>query len=97
MKRKLWILFAIATWLALLLASTSLAETTGQCGDNVNYVFYPFSGTLEISETGPMWDFEGTTVTSLFSGEDVAKQIKVVVIENGVTEIGYGAFHGQAA
>lgn len=63
---------------------------SGKCGDNVNYVLDD-NGTLIISGTGPMENY-----SDLDDYRDPWFQsrstIKKIVIENGVTSIGHGAF-----
>ena len=58
--------------------------TTGKCGENVTYSFDSKTGTLTISGTGDMCSSD----YSVFY-----KNIKVVIIEKGVTSIGYEAFY----
>lgn len=57
---------------------------TGQCGENVYWTFDSSTGLLTISGTGEMTEEEGA-----FYNEAL---IKKVVINNGVTSIGVGAF-----
>ena len=71
---------------------------SGTCGDNLTWQFFD-NGTLEISGTGEMYDF------NIFSSEDKEdylpwreyrrqNQIKKVIVNQGVTSIGSGAFWG---
>jgi hypothetical protein len=64
----------------------------GTCGENVNYSFDSSTGTLTISGTGAMTDYEATE--SPFFNKT---EIQSVVIENGVTSIGKNAFRSCSA
>ena len=94
-KRLLSILLAavmVLTMLPLGLVDTAYAAETansGTCGDNVTWKLTS-DGTLTISGTGDMADFEwdGTPWYS------VRSQVKSVVIKDGVTSIGDCAFGG---
>ena len=82
----------IVTLLPLGLMDTAWAATfigSGKCGDNVTWSLTS-DGTLTISGTGDMADFEwdGTPWCS------VSSQVKSVVIKDGVTSIGDCAFGG---
>ncbi len=59
---------------------------TGQCGENVYWTFDKDTGLLTISGSGSMYN-----TNSSFQSNAL---IKTVVIENGVTSIGYYAFKG---
>jgi hypothetical protein len=70
----------------------------GTCGDNLTWTL-DSNGTLTISGTGEMWDFEKGKTTDPFETyygtepwQDLA--ITKVVIEDGVTSIGLNAFEG---
>lgn len=62
---------------------------SGKCGDNLTWKLYD-DGTLIISGTGDMYDYE------MFYGEapwsELRDEITAVVIENGATSIGKAAF-----
>ena len=67
------------------------AETSGTCGKNLTWILDDY-GTLTISGTGNMenWNLSsGEKKESPFKNN---KEIKHVVIEDGVTDIGYCAF-----
>ncbi len=64
------------------------SASNGTCGENLTWTL-DNEGTLTISGTGGMWtDYEYTN-TSWYSNRS---SVKKVVIQNGVTSIGYGAF-----
>ena len=60
---------------------------TGKCGDNLTYSLDTSKGVLTISGTGKMTDYLMGNPFSKFN-------VKTVIIENGVTSIGYQAFCG---
>ena len=83
-KRIVLVLAALLCMTALLCFAASAEEISGTCGENLTWTFK--DGTLTISGTGEMasdadliwWDYR--------------KEIKQVVIEDGVTEISHSAF-----
>lgn len=71
---------------------------TGSCGDNVTWTFYKDLDTLYISGTGDMEDYNprsmgNPTQPPWFSDGNICRNLKMVVIENGVTNIGDYAFY----
>ncbi len=70
---------------------------TAYCGDNVRW-FLDDEGTLTLSGTGAMWDVEETLgccskfYPGVYAWEKYNKEIKKLVIEEGVTHIGNYAF-----
>lgn len=71
-------------WLNLgITASAATLETNGKCGENAIYTFDPENGLLTIGGTGAIDD----------SAFELHREIKSVVIENGITEIGDSAFN----
>lgn len=60
---------------------------TGMCGDNVSYLYC--DGCLEISGTGPMYDYEESGYAPWFGYEE---DITTVNIKDGVTSIGANSF-----
>ena len=91
-RRLLSILLAavmVLTMLPLGLVETAWAASSGTCGDKLTWSLSD-DGTLTISGTGKMADFEwdGTPWCS------VSSQVKSVVIKDGVTSIGDCAFGG---
>ena len=91
MKKKfLSIVLALSVFCAFVPLVAS-AETSGTCGKNLTWILDD-SGTLTISGTGNMenWNLSsGEKKESPFKNN---KEIKHVVIEDGVTDIGYCAF-----
>ena len=63
--------------------------TTGTCGENLTWSFDDSTGELTISGTGDMGDYTSSSTTPW---KDLRKNIKSVVIEDGVTSIGDCAF-----
>ncbi len=94
MKRKIVSVLLCVLLCVLLLASllpvSAFADTTasGTCGRNLTWTLQ--DGVLTISGTGEMEDYYATTAPW---GENCSL-IKSVVISDGVTSIGYGAFSG---
>ena len=92
-KRKSFLARAAMTLLVTLLLTMTaqtawagtLTGTSGYCGTNCTWTFNPTTGLLTISGTGAMGN------TPLF---DECTNIKTVVIENGITHIGYQNFKG---
>lgn len=91
MKKKfLSIVLALSVFCAFVPLVAS-AETSGTCGKNLTWILDDY-GTLTISGTGNMenWNLSsGEKKKSPFKNN---KEIKHVVIEDGVTDIGYCAF-----
>ena len=80
--------------LLALLTVSAFAETQGgECGTGVTWSFDSETGTLTVSGTGAMTSFTKET-GGPWKGYDA--DIKTVVIENGVTEIGSYAFSSSA-
>jgi len=65
------------------------AKSNGTCGDNLTWVLGN-DGVLTISGTGDMYDYESTTMPWYDYNADITS----VVIEEGVTSIGFYAFYG---
>ena len=82
-------LFALIV--AICATTLAWADDSGSCGENVTYSFVESTGTLTISGTGYMEDF---TSSSKVPWNAYRSSIKKVVINNGVTSIGYDAFYG---
>ena len=58
---------------------------SGKCGENAYWHFDPETGTMTISGTGPMTDTQG------WYNSDLDASIYHLVVEDGITYIGYGA------
>lgn len=86
----LCLIFSIAF---LLCAINVYASTTvqGTCGDNLTWTF-DSNGTLTISGTGSMKDFEIVGMNNVPNTPWLSCDIKNIVIDNGVTYIGNYAF-----
>ena len=61
----------------------------GRCGQSVNWSFDPSTGTLTLSGTGPMWDYDSTNQPY----RKYREQTLHIIIEPGVTHIGNCAFY----
>ena len=65
---------------------------SGEAGENVTWSFYS-DGTLVISGTGPMEDYElGYSIVDSIMGIEHRGDILKIVIEDGVTSIGISSF-----
>lgn len=69
----------------------STSSYTGYCGPYATYSFNPSTGTMTISGTGEIWDFEFHVNQRWYSYQN---DIKSVVISKGITAIGQYAFGG---
>ncbi|MBO7338399.1 MAG: leucine-rich repeat domain-containing protein, partial [Paludibacteraceae bacterium] len=67
-------------------------DDAGICGDNVIWTFEESTGKLTISGTGPMYDYVDENFGYLSSPSYYGCKIKEIIIEEGVTSIGNGAF-----
>ena len=74
---------------SLITSISASAETSGTCGDNVNWVLSD-DGVLTISGTGDMSNYNDFEISAPFHNNT---DIKSVIIENGVTSIGENAFY----
>ena len=101
MKKLLAILLALCmvfTMMPITASAESAVVASGTCGDNLTWVLTE-DGTLTISGTGPMKDYnsyvvdKGQTVYVL-PFDHLYDKIKVAVVEEGVTYIGDHAFLG---
>ena len=79
---------AIALLAATLTTIYVWADQSGKCGENVTYTFIESTGTLTISGTGAMKNYEFAE-TPWYKHRS---SIKKAIIENGVTSIGNYAF-----
>ena len=98
MKKKMCsVLFVIGVLTALMLTTAWADESdvvdSGTCGDNLTWVLTE-DGTLTISGTGDMKDWEPSTSLTTYPGWfSYYDDITTVVIEDGVTSIGEWAFY----
>ncbi len=67
----------------------NFVPVSGKCGDNLTWTFNEFDGTLTIYGTGAMYDFNSDEQP----WDDYVNDIKIIVIEKGVTTIGNYAFY----
>ncbi len=74
---------------ACAVTATAAELTSGNCGSGVTYSFNGSTGTLTVSGKGKMSDYRKASL-SPFSDR---KEIKSVVIENGVLSLGDNAFY----
>ncbi|MBQ5712799.1 MAG: hypothetical protein IIV61_09365, partial [Oscillospiraceae bacterium] len=101
---KLWKTLLGTAFLLCLLTTLSASPVfgaeivdTGPCGDDLTYTL-DSDGLLTISGTGPMWDYERSTVNYyLYSTAPWGKSsITSLQIDPGVSAIGQYAFFGPA-
>ncbi len=98
MKKQVLSVFFALCLIFTLLPVSAFADTvkSGTCGNDLTWTL-DSNGTLTISGTGKMWDYDliyddnGSYKTSAPWGECYSS-ITSVVINDGVTSIGYGAF-----
>lgn len=67
---------------------------SGVCGDNLTWIFNKETNTLTISGTGDMYDYEINDVSGFINQPwyNFSRDIKHIVVEDGVTSIGEAAF-----
>ena len=94
MKRKIVSVLLCVLLLASLLPMSAIADTTagGTCGKNLTWTL-DGDGTLTISGTGEMKDYYPSNNDTTAPWGENCSLIKSVVISDGVTSIGYGAFY----
>ena len=81
MKRKLWLLLALA---AILCCGAALADGGVKCGDNI-YWTLDETGAMTITGSGPMWDYNWFDNPSPV---DYDTSVTSVVIGDGITHVG---------
>ena len=91
MKRKLWIILALAVLIAALGTGAALADQSGACGDNLTWTLNETTYTLTISGMGEMTNYSSGSATPWYS---YRSSITSVSIGSGVTSIGDSAFRG---
>lgn len=89
MKRTLWMLLVSVLLLTPAFIGTASAEAGGSCGATVTWSFDQGTGTLTLSGTGAMKNYEKETMPWY----EYRSQIKSIVIGNGITAIGDYAFN----
>ncbi|MBQ3904829.1 MAG: leucine-rich repeat domain-containing protein [Eubacterium sp.] len=92
MKKTLSILLSLVMLLSIAAGmsfNVSATDASGSIGTNATYTFDSETGTLVISGTGGMSGY--ASLDSPFSNDS---SIETVIIENGITDIGYGVFAG---
>ncbi|MCD7800063.1 MAG: leucine-rich repeat domain-containing protein, partial [Ruminococcus sp.] len=72
--------------------TTTNSEYSGSCGENATWSFDETTGTLTISGTGDMYNYDSFTDTPY--NQFSFGKIKIAVIEDGITSIGSNAFDG---
>lgn len=87
MKRKFLSIILVLSMLCAFMPVIATAATSGTCGDNVTWTLDD-NGTLTISGTGDMKDYFSSS-SPFYNNSN----IKSVIIENGVTNIGDYAFY----
>lgn len=87
MKRILSV-FMAAVWVLMLCIPCAAYDTSGTCGDGVNWSFA--DGVLTISGSGAMKNFSETRPAPW---QAITDEIRIVTVESGVTSIGNLAFY----
>ena len=75
----------------MFLPMVAMADDSGTCGTNVTYTYVESTHTLTISGTGSMTNYAWNSYAPWYN---YRSEIVKVIIENGVTSIGYEAFSG---
>lgn len=81
--------------LASVIPLSASAETvidSGQCGEDVTWEL-DSEGTLTVSGTGDMWGTEPENENSTAEYDEYKQQVKKIIVTEGVTGIGEGAFN----
>lgn len=92
MKRTVSLLALLAALCCLFTVSAAAADapTSGTCGENLTWTL-DGAGTLTISGTGAMEEYQWESLVPWYQSQD---KVKTVVVEGGVTTIGSYAFYG---
>ena len=90
MKKRLFaLLLALAMLFTVLPQPVFAADATGSCGTNLTWTFDEATGTLAISGSGAMTDFEWTGNPDW---QAFRRQVRTVTLPAGLTSIGNSAF-----
>ena len=77
------------------LTASAADPTSGTCGENIIWAFDESTGTLTLTGTGAMYDYESVSMSGFFINQpwySFADKITKIVINDGVTYIGEYAF-----
>ena len=77
-------------FIMLLLPMAASADQSGTCGENLTWTFNEATGTLTISGSGEMFNY----YSNPSPWKKHRENIRIVIIEDGVTSIGEYAFSG---
>ena len=111
MKKRITIIFCLVLLAALLpltMHRASAEETSGQCGDSLYWSFDKETGTLTITGSGDMWDYEGGAMPwedvtveyvdsyggAVLRDDPTVSLIHYIILPEGLTSIASGAFCG---
>ena len=83
------VFLAILMVISIVPITASAATYSGTCGDNLTWTYNSSNGYLTISGTGEMYNYKSNNRP----WESYEDNIKVIVIEDGVTSIGTYAFY----
>ena len=87
-------LIMVITIIPMSAITVGATETSGTCGDNLTWEFDESTDTLTISGTGEIRGYPYNTTDRTYNRpwENFENDITSVVIESGITSIGYNAF-----
>ena len=77
----------------MLLPLMANADESGTCGDNLAWTYSEATQTLTISGSGSMKNYENNSQNRV-PWYNSSKNIKTIIIKDGVTNIGNSAFRG---
>ncbi len=86
-------LLCVALLVFLFAVPVNAAETSGACGENATWTLV--DGVLTISGTGKTWDFRDDASRFDYHPcpwEEIKDEIREVIVEEGITYLGAGAF-----
>ena len=102
MRKQIAIFLMLCMMVSMLPVTASAAVESGSCGQNITWNFDRGTGTLSISGSGVMQDYERSTLYNM-GGQIIARpapwnefasEISNIVISPGITRIGSYAFKG---